>query len=475
MTSQQDMEYGDFRSSVLGLLEGDLSDDDFAVLQKTLREDPEAREIYFDLVSTQTSIETLFDSPLTHSHSLNQSSAPSSAMRRRARRTLCITAAAAVLLVSVLYITRIKEPPTAATLRFCDNSQWSLGGELNKDASTLPENVEFLLQQGVAELKLPHGVVAVVEAPAGMVLETDDTLRMDFGRALFQVPREGRGFTVVTPHQRFVDLGTEFGVDFSKEEEEVELQVLEGAVRVDAPDGLRKGSSYEKGRAVVLDGTRVVRELKGELTTFRRELPRAVEILLVEDFESGVREGFNAMTIEGWQSDGTAIGTINPDGKGKWYVLDGLKDSDSTNGVVGPMLGPAMGFTQPGSKVSRRLGTIAPDSRYMVSVAIGVRAEISHHHAVFSGYTISLKSGTTVLASLSDNAPPGSYNSINLLSFSWDSSGLPPGVGPGAPLSIEIGSNYYPGDQLGYVGDRVGYLDFDNLRVSVIENAGRSE
>jgi hypothetical protein len=55
------------------------------------------------------------------------------------------------------------------------------------------------LDHGIAELTLPDQVRAVTEAPAVLTLVDGRTIRLDRGRAFFEVPTpEGRGLTVVT-------------------------------------------------------------------------------------------------------------------------------------------------------------------------------------------------------------------------------------------------------------------------------------
>ncbi|NNM29541.1 MAG: hypothetical protein HKO57_08465 [Akkermansiaceae bacterium] len=74
------------------------------------------------------------------------------------------------------------------------------------------------------------------------------------------------------------------------------------------------------------------------------------------------------------------------------------------------MRGPLMatfGAGRPSAGIRRECVTIAPDSRYTVSAAIGVRDEEAAENAAFLGYTIRLSSGDTILAELSDDTPPG--------------------------------------------------------------------
>ena len=160
------------------------------------------------------------------------------------------------------------------------------------------------------------------------------------------------------------------------------------------------------------------------------------------------------------------ITLFNPDGEGTWYVADDLEDKGQGRGTIGSMRGPVMatfGETSPGTGIRRRFGTIAPDCRYTVSVAIGVRNESADQAATFDGYTIRLRSGDTVLAELADDTPPGPPNSVTNVGFSWNSATLPEGIQTGDPLTIEIMPNQAS-------GAAPGYLDVDNVRISVVGN-----
>ncbi|MGB1129724.1 MAG: FecR domain-containing protein [Haloferula sp.] len=167
--------------------------------------------------------------------------------------------------------------------------------------------------------------------------------------------------------------------------------------------------------------------------------------------------------IGDWECDAWA-GIFNPAGSGVRYLAEELEDAGRTRGQLGAMKGPNMltfGKSFPGSGIRRTFATISPDSRYTVSVALGVRHQSAQPPAAFDGYTIRLTSGGTILAELSENQPPGPPNSVNPVGMTWNSANLPDGVAPGAPLDIEILPNHASG---------AGYLDVDHVRVTVAEN-----
>ncbi|GAB4129068.1 MAG: hypothetical protein Kow0040_04610 [Thermogutta sp.] len=84
------------------------------------------------------------------------------------------------------------------------------------------------LDRGVAAWSLPNGNSWILEGPAAAALTSINSLRLDQGRAVFQITSPGEGFCVETPFGRFIDRGTSFAV--AVDERGAELHVLEGEV-----------------------------------------------------------------------------------------------------------------------------------------------------------------------------------------------------------------------------------------------------
>ena len=459
MQEPEDNDDGAMQELVTRLMAGDLPEGEFHELEQRLLHEPEVRERYFRHVWLEHALGTVFVG------SSERKSRWFTVMDGGVKRPLAILAAAAVVMLSAWYWFRSPESAATARLIVCENSQWTVDGMMKPGASALSSGSDFRLLQGVAELEMPHGVTAIVEAPARLALVDGRTMKFDYGRAFFKVGRSGRGFTVVTPQQRIVDLGTEFGIEYAENETQAKLRVFKGQVRSDPPAGGGEGEVVKEGRSVLLEGSRVAGELAADASRFRQTLPAAVGTLLEDDFEYGLKDNevVNLADLTGWERKG-AVGYFNPSGSGRWYKHDGVNDDGPSKGEIGGMKGPNLGFffsDTKGSMIRRRLGAIAPDSRYTVSVAIGVRDKFPDLREVFDGYTIRLMSGTTTLARISSNSPPGPFNSVTPVSFAWDSSVMPSGVKSGDPLTLEIAPN-------GASGSPYGYLDFDDVRVSVL-------
>ena len=68
------------------------------------------------------------------------------------------------------------------------------------------------LSSGLAEIEFDGGARVILQGPAGLRLLSGRLVRLLRGTLTARVPARARGFTVLTPHNRVVDLGTEFGL-----------------------------------------------------------------------------------------------------------------------------------------------------------------------------------------------------------------------------------------------------------------------
>jgi len=293
------MSLPDLEIRIQRLFDDELTADEFSKLEKELLENPEAMDLYLSYSG--------LDSDLKH-HSSYQKNAEQIAVlpvekllaqqRRRAIQISLLSAAAVVMILGVvMWFTNVSPTPdTLATVRVTPDSDYSLTHNTDDKVppgNVMVENSRIVLHHGVVELKLPHDVRAIIEAPADMTLRDDRTLELNHGRAYFKVSSaEGQGFTVVTPHQRIVDLGTAFGIDSPNGSKEIELHVLEGQVRVDDNAG-KHGGIIQANRAVMLAGTRVLREIDNPSVSFRHNLPPKIDMIVKEDFDTGLLAGHN--------------------------------------------------------------------------------------------------------------------------------------------------------------------------------------
>lgn len=288
------MKLSDLEIRIQLLLDDELTAEEFAELENELLVNPEAMDLYLSYAG--------LDSDLMH-HSSYQGNAKAlstvpveqflAQQHKRYIRVSMLSAAAVLMIVAVIMSFHVMsgKTDTQADFHFTPGSEFTLThttDEAHPVANTMVENSRLVLSHGVVELQLPHDVSAVIEAPADIILQDARTLEIDHGRAYLKVSSaEGRGFTVVTPHQRIVDLGTAFGIDCQNGKDGVELHVLEGQVRVDSLKE-EKGAIINAPHAVLLDGTKIRRDTIDSSTAFIKSLPEKIELLLKEDFENGL-------------------------------------------------------------------------------------------------------------------------------------------------------------------------------------------
>ena len=277
------------------LLDGEtLEAEAFSALENELLENPHARREWQKLASLHSALHVHHEAQQTVAGA--QKIVPVDRILARQRKRIVrisLVAAAALVMLSALGMWFVYAPSTetaVAGVRVIEGSEFVLThADSDSQVMELTRGSRVELHHGAAELTLPHDVRAIVQAPASATLLDERTLQLDHGRAYFEVPSaDGQGFTVATPHQRIVDLGTAFGIDAPPGSQVIELHVINGHVRVDPPDGSKPGDKYHAPRAVALQGTTVVRELEADGRRFLRSLPEKVEPLFFDDFASGL-------------------------------------------------------------------------------------------------------------------------------------------------------------------------------------------
>ncbi|MGL4513851.1 MAG: LamG-like jellyroll fold domain-containing protein [Lacipirellulaceae bacterium] len=109
------------------------------------------------------------------------------------------------------------------------DARWAKGSE-HPVGSPLSTGT-LRLEQGIVQIDLLSGANLVVEGPAEIDLVSPMRVAFRKGRLRAHVPHQAIGFTVDTPSDRVVDLGTEFAVNVANGE--TEIHVLDGEVRVE--------------------------------------------------------------------------------------------------------------------------------------------------------------------------------------------------------------------------------------------------
>lgn len=228
------------------LFDGDLTPEEFALLERNLEADPEARARFLEQVGLHNLLDKKFSTPDSVAGSMKGLVSVDLLIRRQRRRlvkyALFAAAAALVVFSLILKTTLVGDPEPLVSFRTSEDTLLSIT-HLATDGSdpepgTLAKGSRLRLRQGAVELTLASGVTALVEAPADLTLLEEDRIHQHLGRARFQVPGKASGFQVLTPDLLITDLGTEFGV-VSGPDNPDEVHVFKGTVEVAHRRGLR--------------------------------------------------------------------------------------------------------------------------------------------------------------------------------------------------------------------------------------------
>jgi hypothetical protein len=130
------------------------------------------------------------------------------------------TVAAAAAPVAVAQLTRVV------------GCRWSGTAATPRPGDRLSAGQSLQLAAGVAEIHMDIGVKVVLQSPAALTLESDKRLRLAVGKVTAEIlSASARGFQIVTPEGTFVDQGTEFGVEATRDGSGA-VHVFRGAVDV---------------------------------------------------------------------------------------------------------------------------------------------------------------------------------------------------------------------------------------------------
>lgn len=119
------------------------------------------------------------------------------------------------------------QAPAAARVVRLVNTRWAKGVSID----VLEPGDAAELSSGFVEIEFVRGARVVIEGPCRFIAIDDNTLRVETGRVVANVPPSARLFTIDTPTARIVDYGTEFGVDVNQTGE-TRVAVFQGLVEL---------------------------------------------------------------------------------------------------------------------------------------------------------------------------------------------------------------------------------------------------
>jgi hypothetical protein len=230
-------------------LSGSLDESGLRHLEELLENHPIAVDYYQELVLTYVGLKSaegisslqeinsgLLDADFWQAMRQEEETAPvigipEEKMTKFQKITFAACAAMLLFLVYLRYAPPMPYSMEVATLVDQMDVQWGVSGVRFEDGRRLSANDHtFDLKKGFLSIAYDQGVEVVVEGPAMFTIERSGVF-LDYGRIYSRVSETGTGFTVNTPTSRFVDMGTEFGVQ-ANIDGSCELHVTRGRVQL---------------------------------------------------------------------------------------------------------------------------------------------------------------------------------------------------------------------------------------------------
>jgi hypothetical protein len=144
------------------------------------------------------------------------------------------------------------------------------------------------MHRGLAEIRFKSGASIVLEGPAKLELLSESSARLSHGKLTARVPESAKGFQIISPTGRVVDLGTEFGMSV-RNDGSADVVVFEG--KVEAYSGVGTGGKVSvterQGARINADGVLKLREESAPFSDYTRTIvppPMIVPRTKVLDF-----------------------------------------------------------------------------------------------------------------------------------------------------------------------------------------------
>jgi hypothetical protein len=263
---------------------GSITPEEMAELERLLKADAVAQDFFIDFLNINAEVLWLF-SAKQHSamdsdphRTVNAPIAPRSALTgflgdwmdfinhySPFSYSLILIFVGAILMTGV-YLIKIQntvlveaEPVLVAQITAAKNCQWSMGTKAPAEMSELEIGRQLNLEKGLVEITYANKAQVVIEGPVSFTLDSPKSGRLKQGKLFARANTEqSRQFTIITPNAKYVDLGTEFGVQVDAQERS-SVAVFSGKVNASAKRA--NGSwdtpiSVKKGEAVICEGVK---------------------------------------------------------------------------------------------------------------------------------------------------------------------------------------------------------------------------
>ncbi len=229
------------------LLEGKLTSEGMARLEKLVRADATARRAYVEYLHQHASLNWSVGTQGELSIAALEKAAKEQAESKQVPVSVAfpqwkrwLALAACVGLVAALVWFREAKPVAPvgnkvasaafATLAETRNCKWAASALPTEEGSRMAAG-RLRLAEGVATIAFDNGARVILEAPADLELVSAKRCVLHQGMLVARISHQAIGFTVETATAKLIDFGTEFGVSASAGGE-TQVQVIEGIVDV---------------------------------------------------------------------------------------------------------------------------------------------------------------------------------------------------------------------------------------------------
>ena len=161
--------------------------------------------------------------------------------------------------------------PAVAQISNAQNCLWTAG---LKPGDLLPGST-INLERGLLELHFRGGADIVLEGPVKVELLSNNIAKLLQGRLTAHVPPQARGFQVLSPHGKVIDLGTDFGMSVAASGD-AEVVVFQGKVNAYSNRNVKRPLNLVTEQAARIDRDGVALKIRGA-NVKESEFVRAIE------------------------------------------------------------------------------------------------------------------------------------------------------------------------------------------------------
>ncbi len=214
-------------------LDGRLAEEQLDQLETALRNSPEARAYFVRYAQLHTDLHLEMRAAQASERALRLLPTVPPPRRRAPGLLWLLVAASVLLLVGITgwLLTRTHESvhsteEAVAWLVNAQNCQWA--EDIGPEGIMQAQRV-LRLDRGLAEIRFHCGATVVLEGPATLELLSGKRARLKQGRLTARVPEAARGFEILSPQGKIIDLGTEFGMAVA-DNDATDVYVFQGKV-----------------------------------------------------------------------------------------------------------------------------------------------------------------------------------------------------------------------------------------------------